>query len=89
VGFHGVIDRITVNIEGEAANTVIWTRRRTVGRGESWLDFACVSCGAPFDNQPALVVNAERFELGLCLRCAEVLAPDAIKIANEHLAIVG
>jgi hypothetical protein len=84
-----VTDRITVEIEGEAADTVIWTRRRTVAAGESWKGFACVSCRAPFEDQPALVVHEESFELGFCLRCAEALAPDALAIASEHLGAVG
>ncbi len=84
-----MIERITVDIEGEATATIIWTRRGTVAPGEPWKGFACVSCGAPFERQPALVVHEESFELGLCLRCAEALAPDALKIANEHLGVVG
>ncbi len=84
-----MIDRITVEIEGEAVDTIIWTRRRTVERGQSWLGFACVSCGAPLDDQPALVVYEDRFELGFCGRCADTLAPDALKIALLHTGFVG
>ena len=89
MGLHGVIDRITVEIEGEAVDTIIWTRRRSVERGESWTGFACVSCGSPFEDQPPLVVYEGRFELGFCVRCAEALAPDALKIALLHTGFVG
>jgi hypothetical protein len=70
-------------------DTIIWTRRRKVARGESWTGFACVSCGAPFDDRPALVVLQERFELGFCERCAGAPAPDALKIALLHTGFVG
>ncbi|WP_298359263.1 hypothetical protein [Rhodoblastus sp.] len=83
-----MIDRVTVDIEGEAADTIIWTRARTVARGESWRGFACVSCGAPFEDRPALVIYEGTFELGFCERCAVALAPDALKIAMEHTGFV-